>query len=77
VRGWEAGDRTRTAGGGRKLKKLFGELRIPREIRHGIPLLVDGRGEVIWIPGWHRAPVAQVRPDGEAWPIGVDDVEHE
>lgn len=56
VRAWHAGDRTRTTGGGKKLKKLFGERRIPREKRSRIPVLVDASGIVLWIPGVHRVP---------------------
>jgi tRNA(Ile)-lysidine synthase len=37
--------------GTRKLKKLFLEARIPQPERHQIPLLVDGVGRIIWIPG--------------------------
>jgi tRNA(Ile)-lysidine synthetase-like protein len=56
LRGWRAGDRTRTAGGGRKLKKLLGERRIAREDRSRLPLLVDAEGLVLWIPGMHLVP---------------------
>jgi tRNA(Ile)-lysidine synthase len=71
VRGWAPGDRTRTWGGGRKLKKLFGELKVPVNERHRLPLVVDGRGEVIWIPGWHRAPVATPREGTGRWYLGI------
>ncbi len=56
MRGWRPGDRTRTAGGGKKLKKLFGERRIPRSSRGNLPVLVDREGWVLWVPGVHRAP---------------------
>jgi len=69
LRGWRPGDRTRTSGGTRKLKKLFGELRIPREERWTLPLLVDGGGEVVWIPGRH---LAAMEPGSEDWAIEVD-----
>jgi tRNA(Ile)-lysidine synthase len=73
LRGWRPGDRTRTPWGGRKLKKLFGELRIPVGERHALPLLVDASGLVLWIPGKHRVPAAHAGPSGEAWVIGVAD----
>jgi tRNA(Ile)-lysidine synthase len=56
VRGWRDGDRTQTTGGGKKLKKLFGEWETPRRDRARIPILADVSGEVLWIPGFHRAP---------------------
>jgi len=51
VRGWVAGDRMRTEQGEKKLKKIFGELRIPLRDRSRIPLLLDSEGEVLWIAG--------------------------
>ena len=60
LRRWEAGDRMRTAGGTKKLKKLFGELRVPSPVRRQLPVLADGAGRVIWVPG-----VAQAVPAGE------------
>jgi len=50
----------RTAGGTKKLKKLFGELRVPSPVRRQLPVLADGAGRVIWVPG-----VAQAVPAGE------------
>ena len=50
-RGWEAGDRIRLAGGTRKLKKLFGDRRIPVSERARIPVLADRMGNVLWIEG--------------------------
>jgi tRNA(Ile)-lysidine synthase len=73
LRGWRPGDRTRTPGGGRKLKKLFGELRVPIGERHALPLLVDATGLILWIPGRHRVPGASAGPSGEAWTMGVAD----
>lgn len=74
VRGWRPGDRTRTRGGGRKLKKLFGELRVPRGERWRLPLLVDADGDVVWIPGLHRAPGRGIdggpEPDS-GWQVGM------
>jgi tRNA(Ile)-lysidine synthetase-like protein len=56
LRGWRDGDRTRTTGGGKKLKKLFGELKLTRRERSRIAVLADAGGDVLWIPGHHRAP---------------------
>ena len=71
VRRWRPGDRTRSPAGRRKLKKLFGELRLSVDVRRRIPVVADGRDEVIWIPGWHRAPVARPRNDETIWYLGV------
>jgi tRNA(Ile)-lysidine synthase len=65
------GDRTRGRAGSRKLKKLLGELGVPREQRDRIPVVVDGRGEVIWIPGRHRASAAPPRAGGRPWYLGI------
>jgi len=50
-RGWRAGDRIRLAGGTRKLKKLFGDRRIPLSERARLPVLADRSGNVLWIEG--------------------------
>lgn len=51
VRGWERGDRVRTRAGTKTLKKLFGEARVPRGRRARVPVVADGRGVVVWVPG--------------------------
>jgi len=51
IRGWEAGDRIRLPAGSRKLKRVFGEARIPVSLRHSIPIVTDCQGNVLWIPG--------------------------
>jgi len=71
LRGWRPGDRTHTEGGGRKLKKLFGERRVPVADRHRRPLLVEAGGEVLWIPGLHRSPRFQPGDEGFSWAIEV------
>jgi len=81
LRSWQDGDRTRTFGGGKKLKKMFGELRIPKEERGRLPLLVDAEEVVIWIAGRHQAPADRVWREGgptpgalgseEPWHVGV------
>ncbi len=50
-RGWRAGDRIRLAGGTRKLKKLFGDRRIPLSERARLPVLADRLGNILWIDG--------------------------
>ena len=51
IRARQPGDRIRLTVGTRKLKKLFLEARIPEPERCQVPLLVDGVGSVLWIPG--------------------------
>lgn len=51
LRGWRAGDRIRTPAGTKKLKKLFGERRIPRSARAGTPVLTAADGRVLWVAG--------------------------
>jgi tRNA(Ile)-lysidine synthase len=72
-RSWRAGDRTRTTGGTKKLKKWFGERGIPRWERHRIPLLVDARSEVVWIPGYHVAAGSGSQPGGQRGASGRGD----
>lgn len=64
MRAWEPGDRMRTSGGSRKLKRIFLEARIPAPERRARPVLVDANGEVLWIPGVARSQVATV-PSGD------------
>lgn len=54
LRAWRPGDRIRTAGGTKSLKKLFLEERIPRSRRGRLPVLVDASGEVLWVAGVRR-----------------------
>ena len=53
VRSWRAGDALRPAGlGGRKkLQDLFVDRKVPREERHRLPLVVDARDRIVWVPG--------------------------
>lgn len=77
VRRWCPGDRTRSGAGRRKLKKVFGERRVPRRMRTKIPVVEDGRGEVIWVPGWYRAPVARPGADTRTWYLGIWDADED
>ncbi|MDP2479492.1 MAG: tRNA lysidine(34) synthetase TilS [Candidatus Palauibacterales bacterium] len=51
VRGWRAGDRIRTDAGTRKLKKLFGERRVPRSARRQVPVVASADGRVVAVDG--------------------------
>ena len=56
VRAWQPGDRMQPLGseGSRKLQDIFTDLKIPREQRKCIPVVVC-RGEIIWLPGYRIA----------------------
>ena len=62
LREWVPGDRIRTHGGTRKLKKLFAEHRLSREDRGRRPVLVDRTGRVIWVSGVAVAEWARSEP---------------
>lgn len=49
VRGRRAGDRMRLRGGSRKLQDVFVDLRVPRRVRDGVPVIAVG-GDVLWTP---------------------------
>ena len=58
MRGWTAGDRVRYPYGAKKLKKIFGEARVALDRRSRLPVAVDGRGRVLWVPGVARSCLA-------------------
>ena len=74
VRAREAGDRIQLAYGSKKLKKLLLEARIPESSRARLPVIVDARGTVLWIPGVVIAAGPEPRDDGShVLHIGIDD----
>lgn len=52
VRGWRSGDRMRPVGlGGTKtLQDLFTDRKVPRALRHTLPV-VESEGEIVWVAG--------------------------
>jgi len=68
VRAWRDGDRMRPAGlgGSKTLQDLFTDRKVPRALRHSLPV-VESEGEIVWVAG-----VAV----GEAFvaPLGAADV---
>ena len=50
MRGWSPGDRVQYSYGSKKLKKVFGEARVPLDERSRVPVVVDGHGRVLWVP---------------------------
>ncbi|SEL17606.1 tRNA(Ile)-lysidine synthase [Stigmatella aurantiaca] len=54
------GDRLYGKGGSRKLQDVFVDQRVPAERRNLQPVVVDARGEVLWVPGVWTAPLEKV-----------------
>ena len=53
------------------LKKVFLEARLGRKERDGAPVVVDARGQVLWIPGIARSDLAQCSGSTRELNIGV------
>lgn len=53
VRAWNEGDRMRPAGlGGTKtLQDLFTDKKVPRALRHSLPVVTTEQGEIVWVAG--------------------------
>ena len=64
VRNWEAGDRIQPLGmrGSRKVQDIFVDHKIPREMRDGVPLVVDDE-KVLWVAGLVVSDRAKVTCD--------------
>ncbi|MBD2848413.1 tRNA lysidine(34) synthetase TilS [Paenibacillus sp. IB182496] len=60
VRSRRAGDRMAVAGlkGTKKVQDMFVDEKVPAARRARWPLLCDGRGELLWIPGLRRSALA-------------------
>ena len=52
VRGWREGDRMRPLGlgGSKSLKDLFSDAKVPRSLRHSLPVVVAGE-RIAWVAG--------------------------
>ncbi len=68
VRGWRPGDRMRLPAGTRKLKRVFGDMRVARSRRRSYPLVVDQAG-VLWVVGLVRGARAMARVDATCFSI--------
>ena len=67
IRAWRAGDvfRPLGLGGKKKVQDFFVDAKVPRWSRARIPLVVDARGEVVWIVGQRIAEPCRIRPGTE------------
>jgi tRNA(Ile)-lysidine synthase len=72
VRPLRAGDRIRpfggnggghARGGGKKVKEILIDRKVPREERWGRPVVCDAEGAILWIPGILRSAHAPVTPE--------------
>ena len=77
VRPFAAGDRIRPFGaapGRRKVSDVLSEAGVPRPLRSRFPPVVDGRDEVLWVPGLLRSDRAPVSPaTTHVWAFSVGD----
>jgi tRNA(Ile)-lysidine synthase len=63
VRSRQAGDRIEPFGlnGSKKVKDMFIDAKIPPSMRDTLPLVVDGRDQILWIPHMRRSRHAVVK----------------
>ena len=71
MRAWIAGDRVHYSYGSKKLKKVFGETRVPVDERARVPIVVDGGGCVLWVPGLVRSCLRVPESEEDAWIISL------
>ncbi len=71
IRPLRAGDRIRPFGtsgggnarvGGKKVKEILIDRKVPRDDRWGRPVVCDAEGAILWIPGVLRSAIAPVTP---------------
>jgi tRNA(Ile)-lysidine synthase len=64
VRAWRDGDRMRPAGlgGSKSLQDLFSDRKVPRALRHSLPV-VESDGEIVWVAGVAVAEQFKAAPD--------------
>jgi len=71
VRAWKEGDRVRPVGLGhsKTLQDLFTDAKVPRSLRHSLPVLEVG-GEIVWVAGVALDERFAMRP-GDPDPVGL------
>jgi tRNA(Ile)-lysidine synthase len=75
LRQWMPGDRIQLPYGTKKLKKLFGEARIPVEQRLRIPILLDARNRVLWVAGLASSVLMAASVETDAFFVGIRNVD--
>src|SRR5574341_561502 len=65
IRAWRPGDVFRPLGlsGKKKLQDFFVDAKVPRWLRRRIPLVLDARGEIVWVVGDRVAEPCRVRAE--------------
>jgi tRNA(Ile)-lysidine synthase len=65
VRSRSAGDRIQPYGlnGTKKVKDMFIDAKIPPSQRDAVPLIVDAKGQILWIPGLRHSKHAPVQTE--------------
>ncbi len=65
IRPLRQGDRIRPFGmdGGKKVKEILIDRKVPRDERWGRPVVCDEKGTILWIPGVVRSATAPVMPE--------------
>jgi len=71
IRGWEPGDKIHLSYGTKKLKKVFSEARLPVEERSRTPVLVDGKGRVLWVVGLAFSTIVQAQSGPGVFFLGI------
>ena len=71
LRGWSSGDRMKHSYGSKKLKKIFGEKRVALEERSRVPVVLDGKERILWIPGVARSSLLLPGADDDALMLSV------
>ena len=71
LRGWRSGDRMEQSYGSKKLKKIFGEKRVALEERSRVPVVIDGKDRVLWVPGVARSSLLLPGVEDEAFMLSL------
>ncbi len=68
VRQWQNGDRYRPLGapGTRKLQDLFCDSKLNSEQKRTLPVILNNKGEILWVPGFPPAEFAKVAADANS-----------
>jgi tRNA(Ile)-lysidine synthase len=67
VRTRRPGDRVQGSGGSRKLQDVFVDLRLPAERRDLQPVVTDGDGRLLWVPGLWAPSSQKVAAEQSLW----------
>ncbi|HET6872183.1 MAG TPA: tRNA lysidine(34) synthetase TilS [Sporolactobacillaceae bacterium] len=65
IRSYKSGDFIRVFGhsGSKKVSRLFIDQKVPKEWRHKWPIVLDGEGNILWVPLLKRSHLAPCNPE--------------